>query len=530
MLFLAALGLPPLPAVAGSSAIGDHGHFLYSAPTVYANNPDGRAFEVTYHRMMWTMPGLARGTYRLEVRNPDGEVVAEGDLPGDRPRKTLRAPSGEGGVYRIDFQRAGYGLTWIQTTLPQTVVHAGDWEMADGELDTFILHAMAPRRWWFYVPEGTETFQVRHTVLPRQSHRENYGFFVMNPRGQRVTAFFGGRPRGVDGRRVRIPKPITERIETEPGTTGRFWSIWTTGGDSHNFSDLQIMLDGVPPYFAPTPEQWFNPQEGKAPPRLIYDESQIRIATRRGTNYYPWAPAPFLGDEGYNGFRGRATLHLLNPEGRDIDVGVSTYLVPDEAPLTATLRAYAPGGSDQPIADTRGSYASSRNVELAIPASGKGIYRIEVDAPAWYPWHEPATPIIIAGEPTDSGGARFTFDIGIARHWYFKVPRGTERFKLAVDVADPDHALVTEVHAPDRMVELLHTRGGAPRQAWVDVPDGLDGHIWFLRTEIASAARLISDDPGRPRQMRIAADIELQGVPGYLAPTWEQWFDPQSRD
>ncbi len=523
-----AQGSSDQPASPAGSFIGDHGHFLYSAPTMHALNREGEAFEVTWHRMMWTMPGLGRGTYPLEVRDPEGRIVAEGELPSGVPRKTLKVPAGEPGVYAIDFERAGYGLTWIETTLDHSVVHAGDWEMKDGELDTFILHGMVPRRWWFYVPEDVDVFEVKHTVLRRQSHRENYGFLVMNPRGQRVAAFYGGRPHGFDGKRRGIPKPIVKQIETDPGTRGRFWSIWVTGGDSHNFSDLQIMLEGVPPWFSPTPEQWFDPATGKAPPPLIYDESNIRLEGGDGSNNFRWAPTPFLGDDDYNGFRGEQTLYLLNPESRELTVGVTTYLVPDREAMKAELEAFGPGDASEPIASAAGRYAHRSNVKLDVPAAGKGVYRIEVGAPRWYPWHEPATPIVIAGKATDSGAFRFELETGIARHWYFKVPEGTGRFRLGVDVAEPEHAILTEVHAPDRMLESLYTRGGAPRDAWIDVPDGLDGHIWFIRTEIGSGTRLISDDPSNPRQMRVDVDLELEGVPGYLAPTWGQWFDPQA--
>ena len=84
-----------------------------------------------------------------------------------------------------------------------------------------------------------------------------------------------------------------------------------------------------------------------------------------------------------------------------------------------------------------------------------------------------------------------------------------------------------EVHAPDRLIDVFCVRGGRPADEAIDVTDGLDGKIWFLRLEVGSATRFISDDPRNPKHVRMNVDLELRGVPGYLAPTREQWFQPE---
>jgi hypothetical protein len=154
------------------------------------------------------------------------------------------------------------------------------------------------------------------------------------------------------------------------------------------------------------------------------------------------------------------------------------------------------------------------------------VYRVDGDAPRWFPWTHPAPPIVIQGRPADDGGARFALETGIARHWYFMAPPGTKQFKVAVTVRDPLHVLRVEVHAPDRLQEELAVRGGARREIVVPVEPQLAGRIWFIRTEIGSATRFVSGK-GSPTQVNIEADLDLYGVPGYLAPTWEQWFDPE---
>jgi hypothetical protein len=166
---------------------------------------------------------------------------------------------------------------------------------------------------------------------------------------------------------------------------------------------------------------------------------------------------------------------------------------------------------------------------VTIPPNGPGIYRMDVDALTWYGWSIPAVPMVLAGQHTRDGST-FALQMSCPRHWFFAVPKGTERFSVAANVLDPAHALALEVHAPDRLIAPAYIRGGKPQLLDIDVPAGLDGKIWFLRLEVGSTTRFITDDPANPHQTRIDADITLTGVPGYLAPTWEQWFDPLKKD
>jgi len=516
--------------------LGDAGHFLQSHPTLYALNPDGRAFTVTMHRHIWPVVRHNTGDYAAEIISPDGEVVATGGIPSGESEVTLDVPGGPPGVYRVQYTTGGYSLTWVTCSLDHFVAGTGSYELPEQPFTTFFLHAMAPRRWYFYVPQGVETFKIKHTIMPFQSHREDYGFFVMTPRGQRIAAFYGGKPLPVETREPNRPIPIEREIECDPGTTGRFWSIWVTGGDSHNFSDLQIVVDGVPRYFAPTPGQWFNPETGEVPRRLVYDKSQIRALDRRGAldaegerlsrDHYRWAPAPYLGDEDYTGMRGAATVYVRNPEPRPVDFGVISYIIPKRERWPVSYEVFGPAGDSLLKAeDTYGHADSSR---LRIPAAVAGDYRVDVTAEQWFAWTEPAVPMVLAGKPRDRG-ARFDLEIGIARHWFFKVPAGVEEFDLGLAVDDPDHVLLAEVHAPDRMVDVAYVRGGEPDRRTVRVPEALDDKIWFLRLEVGSATRFVSDDIDAPRNVRIGTHVTLDGVPPYLAPTWGQWFEPAGK-
>ena len=58
------------------------------------------------------------------------------------------------------------------------------------------------------------------------------------------------------------------------------------------------------------------------------------------------------------------------------------------------------------------------------------------------------------------------------------------------------------------------------------VPPGLDGKIWYLRPDVGSATHMVTTGGVPYRYLEMRLTVELKGVPGYLAPTWEQWFDP----
>lgn len=520
-----------------ASWLGDAGHFLLGDFPLYANNPDGKAFTVTVHRHIWKFSGgTNQGDYAIRVLAPDGAVKATGTIPSGDASTLLQVPAGTKGVYKIDYRGAGYPLTWVECSLPQMVAESRFWQGESWPRGLFQLHAMTPRRWYFYVPAGTRKFQIRHVIGEGQTHREDYGFFVMNPRGQRVEALFGGKPLDMSptagirsGFTLPLASvPITRTIEVDPGTDGRFWSVWATGGDSHNYSDLSMMLDGVPSYFASSPEQWFDPRTGETPPRRLYDEAVIRVpdtvdASGKASPPYPryfCSPSPFLGDEDYNSWRGPHTVWLFNPENRPIEFGVQSYLLASEdqaKPVAVKVTG--------PRQNVLAQQALALEKSLVIPAAGAGVYQVECDGAHWFPWTHPASPIVMQGQPLADGSARFALETGVARHWYFLVPPGTKQFTVAVTVRDPLNVLRVEVHAPDRLQEEMAVRGGARREMVVPVDPQLAGRLWFLRTEIGSATRFTSGK-GNPRQVNIEADLELRGVPGYLAPTWEQWFDP----
>ncbi len=527
-----------LPCSTYSAQLGDGGHFIAQfQPEIFLNNPDGKTFSATVHRYIWPYARF-NADFRCSLTAPDGRLVAETPFPKDQGTITLNAPSGPKGVYKLNVRMGGYGLCWVESTLDQMVTACKPiGPLAEGapNYEVLMLHSMVPRRWYFYVPEGVARFRVKTAIGTWMTRREDFGVQVISPRGQRVKALYGGlslfdaKPQGKS-------LIISQEVEADPGTQGRFWSLWVTGGDSHNYSDFRIILEGVPPYVAPTPEQWFDPSTGEAPPKLIYDTSAIRLPKYQAKDgkpdknakpgdYYNWAPAPYLGDEDYNGIRGKATVLIWNPDNREIEFGAGSYVFPDPAGMPVKYALTDPAG--QHLFSVNKTFVHGTEYSVVIPPHGGGVYRMQVEADSWYAWTVPAVPIMLEGIPSP-GGHTFRFQIGTPRHWYFNVPTGTEKFDISVKVDNPDHVLSLEVHAPDRLVRPMYVSGDAPQTLTITVPQGLDGHVWFLRTAVGSATRFISEDPTNPIQVRIDTDITLKGVPGYLAPTWSQWFAPEN--
>jgi hypothetical protein len=358
--------------------LGDAGHFFVHSPDLFANNPTGAAFSVTLHRHVWPADWANRGELQVRVLAPDGSVATTGAIPGGQGRVQLAVAAGRPGVYRIAVTPAGSGMMWLESSLGQLVAGCGPWDgdpQATGIHERFYrnlnVHAMVPRRWYFHVPAGTKSFEVATRILPFQSHREDYGFFVMSPRGQRVAAFFGGRS-------LRRDLPPTgelraQEIDVDEGCAGRFWSLWVVNGDSHAFSDLALLLRGVPACLAPTPEQWFDPATGRAPPRPIYDEAPVRLREQPdqpSLDKYLWTPATFLGDEDYNGWRGEQTLFLWNPDNRPLTLGIGAYIADEGARFPVRARITAPDGSV--ALEQEGRFGHGASHRLDLPARGGG--------------------------------------------------------------------------------------------------------------------------------------------------------------
>jgi hypothetical protein len=496
----------------------------------------------------WNRPEV-----NLRLAGLDGTVIVEGQVAVEGDSRTFDVPAGKKGVYTFEMNVpvrhpvAGPDF-WIESSLDRSVVWTGDpnptplWKHGDQPQTHAIMgrwlitQCSVPRRWWFWVPPGTRSFTCRTQWIQNyQSQREDWGITVFSPRGQRVRTLWGdldmdrGRPFDTGDSRT-----ATAVVNVEPGAAGRFWCVELRFADSHNYSKISFSLDGVPPYLARSPEEWFDASTGTVPAVPLYDDDPFMqfAKPKRADDPWPWlanwSPCPALGDPDGAEIRGEASVALWNPEGRPLALKVGTYLprVSDSnAPPAHVVVAGANGKTVMERDEVLRHLHGEGEMPEPLPATGKGVARLRVaGAERWFAFTYPAVPTVLEGQPLPGGGTRFSIEVGSARNWYFLVPRGLRAFRVKARAAHATDVMHLEVNAPDRTQALIYGREG---EREVTVPPGLDGKRWHLRVDVGSGSTM-PNVPGEPvRYLHHYLEIDLHGVPGLLAPTWEQWFDPK---
>ena len=524
------------PTTLAATAIGDWGHFLSFDPRIYLNNPDGRAFTLTIHVMRWPIAGWSwnTGQWAMTVTDPKGKVLMDGRHEVEDASRTFSVPSGAKGVYTLDVGKKGEMVNfWLESSLEQSVVWTGKPSGRAFENRWMVTQCSVPRRWWFWVPEDTTEFTCRAQRDTGNTEREDFGITVFTPRGQRIRAMWGQPwllPDAWPGGK-RFRGEMSVRVPVEPGTAGRFWYLEVRLGDSHNYANINVTLDGVPPYVARSPEEWFDPKTGAGAPIKAYDGSRFMQSKRdESLKWQHWSPSPSLGDPDGVQIRGNGRFALWNPERREVRLDICDYLVRKDTPETPVPVARVQ------VADTANKQILDRRITVPhhhhhardpfpLPACRTEVMTVSIsDVARWFAYTYPALPTVWIGDATADGFSRFTFEVGTTRNWYFFVPRGVERFEVRARCKHETDVVHLEVNAPDRTQAMIYGREGT---AVVRVPAGLDGKIWHVRTDIGSATRMVTaGGQANYRYLGLYLTLDIKGVPGFLAPTWEQWFDP----
>jgi hypothetical protein len=529
---LACLLLPLLgPAtLCAETAIGDWGHFVLNRPRIFLNNPEGKAFTVTIHMMGWPRSDWNKPDVQVLLTGPGGKAVVDGAREVRDSECIVNVPAGAKGVYRLQVD----GLLWVSSSLDESVLWTGDPSKRHNFRERFApaFQMVVPRQWWFWVPEGVTRFTCKaQRSSEYMSQREDWGIFIVTPRGQRIRALWGQPPRTPPADYL---QDMLAEVEVEPGAGGRFWSLELRNGDAHNYSKPNICFDGVPPYIARSPEEWFDPETGRKPPPKVYDHEPFIQSARiedvmrqRWPNVQHFSPCPSLGDPDGVEVLGDAQFALWNPEGRELRFRVGTYLPRKggKDPETAEVKIMGPAGKTvfaKTLPMLHVHEADGQPTDTL--KTGKGVSVVSVSGPErWLSFTYPATPLVLLGKDADGGWRRFRFAAGTVRNWYFFVPPGTREFAVRAAADDEDDVMHFEVCSPDRTAVLIYDRAG---EKTVKVPDGLAGKIWHLRPDVGSATRIVAKPGPDCRYQEIRLTVDLKGVPGYLSPTWEQWFDP----
>ncbi len=543
-LWAAAVLLAPAAARAGAS-LGDAGHYLHGNTKLYVHNPDGRAFDVTVHRFPWWIgAGWNEPDLLLVVESPAGSEVLRETLHIDDDGTTAAVPAGPAGAYRLSVGKGSTLNYWyVTTSLEKAVAWTGDGEGDALRAPWFMANPFVARTWYFWVPRGTREFAVRTQGSSGRSQREDGALILYSPRGQRYDALFGNPNNTGTPVSPGRPRPEREmRVHVEPGSGGRFWALEIGQGDSHVYNDISVALEGVPPYLARSPEEWFHPGDPAQPDLGPYDDDEFvqsdRTPGRENNRWGNWSPCPALGDPDACELLCPTRAALWNPADRELKFVIGTY-------LPRHMFTPGPDGAVKPLAEDRLDHARVRLagaggasvLDVSAPLmhlhagerwerkirTGAGVATVDVaDAEHFWMYTYPATPAVLVGADAGENGKRFRFEIGHARNWYFYVPAGTRRFGVRAAVEPETDTMVFEVNAPDRTMAMVY---GREADLEVDVPAGLDGKIWHVRVNIGS--RTVFDSRlSSPRFPSMRVTLDLEGVPGLLAPTWEQWFDP----
>ncbi len=428
---LACLLLPLLgPAtLCAETAIGDWGHFVLNRPRIFLNNPEGRAFTVTIHMMGWPRSDWNKPDVQVLLTGPAGKAVVDGSREVRDGECVVNVPAGAKGVYRLQVD----GVLWVSSSLDESVLWTGDPSKRHNFRERFApaFQMVVPRHWWFWVPEGVTRFTCKaQRSSEYMSQREDWGIFIITPRGQRIRALWGQPPRTPPADYL---QDMMAEVEVEPGAGGRFWSLELRNGDSHNYSKPNICFDGVPPYIARSPEEWFDPETGRKPRLKVYDDEPFIQSARiedvmqqRWPKVQHFSPCPSLGDPDGVEVLGDAQFALWNPEGRDLRFRIGTYLPRKggKDPETAQVKIVGPEGKTDfakvlPMLHVHEADGQPTDTLK----TGRGVSVVSVTGPErWLSFTYPATPLVLLGKDAGGGWYRFRFTAGTAQLVLFRAP------------------------------------------------------------------------------------------------------------
>ena len=523
------------------TAVGDWGHFLSYRPRVHLLNQERGTFTLTVHVMRWGVEKWNARDIAVRLTDPKGRAVLDGrhKLRGDS--RMFVITDALPGVYVLEVNRTpkGFGGAnfWVSSSLDRSVVWTGEPNGNAIESHWFVAQASVPRRWWFFVPKGTKRFRCRAQRADRyMSQRERWGYSIFSPSGRRARVLWGQPPiTGAGPGKKGYRAEMVAAVEVFPGQSGRFWSVEVRNGDAHNYSNINLCLEGVPPYLARSPEEWLDPNTGRLADVKVWDDDPfMQFARTEKIRAWPglhhFTSCPSLGDPDGIQIRGDGRFALWNVRDDRLKLRVGTY-------LPRTLGTGRPGGQARVkiathkgriLLDARKPMVHLHGPEGApepIPRSDSRLLFVDVSGTErWLAFTYPAVPTVWIGQDAGGGWRRFRFEVGTARSWYFFVPPRTRSFALRAAVRHEDEMVRLSVNAPDRTMALLYGRRG---EKTVPVPDGLDGKVWNVHCDIGSGSRIRPGADLPPKYLALYLTLDLKGVPGLLAPTWEQWFDPE---
>jgi len=188
----------------------------------------------------------------FQVLADDGQVVAQDKCSTDDKHEFKVMLVGKGAVqFKVvidDDQRGVWSLSGEKLRIVMQT-------SAD-----FRIGGVGRSRFYFMVPPGTASFSLKLVGV----HTGPYGAVVLDPAAKVAGTFQGANP----GSALILgaapapgapppghPELGTLTVKPQAAQTGKLWSVILTAA-----GDIGVSLEGVPPYLALSPEDWFAPQ------------------------------------------------------------------------------------------------------------------------------------------------------------------------------------------------------------------------------------------------------------------------------
>jgi hypothetical protein len=235
-------------------ALGDpDGNELRTPARIALWNPESRPLDwVLRSYVIRRGEAIKRGRAEPEVApvrvtDSAGRVIFENAVPF-HPDKPFRTQLRFAGVAFLEVAEVEHFWTYTYPATPAVLVGRA----IGRKWPRFHLETGTLRHWYFEVPAGCRSFQVR----TRATNPRDVPSVEVNAPDRRMAVLYGNRegatvavPEGLDGRIWHLRVDVGDATEYAPAAgTARFPTI-----------PLDLDLKGIQPFLAPTWEQWFSP-------------------------------------------------------------------------------------------------------------------------------------------------------------------------------------------------------------------------------------------------------------------------------
>lgn len=196
------------------------------------------AFTVTAERSPYGARTREDEFGTVQLLAPDGEVVADDEFDTDSPFEFTAelAADAPGGVYTVRISDDMRSVWDANSSEGRRVVRLVDGVMLGG---------IGTSRWALYAPPGV----TRATLGLNAWHRGRWGGMILGSDGETLASeFLTNEGQGAQS--------VDLQFDLGQNPDGTMLDVILQAR-----LDLGLRVEGIPPYLAPSPEEWFNPED-----------------------------------------------------------------------------------------------------------------------------------------------------------------------------------------------------------------------------------------------------------------------------